>query len=593
MLAKTRLEELSLALPEKERKDLLERIARRMERTEPEETFPVDLKEDEREKIISHEIEQAGLGVRFLLWLRTFISGRTRRDVFIAIRLRQLKSHIQTVNAGLAGFDTRDLTPKLARRIYQIYQLVRPLLPLYHALGSDKSFKGDAFSWLVERRLENAKSTLDHFITEEEMEELFASTGQTEDIKKRLSVRLTEYVRSIPETFLSQLEEKARLHLFLGSIVFYPFATLFRYFNYILTDSEEEDKAPAFEHAPAMLTLDLLERLTAVFSRLLELAPDFPYVEEPIAYYLSISAGLKPREEPDSARVEQELVRQRAEIHALTSEIVQFDAKVPLLDIVRYFRSDPWYEFVSGTPQLYLRSLYFSTLKTHLAEELEDRLSGVKEKVISKKIQEVLKGARLTEFTNLREAPEEALRKEGLPYLTCVRSLTLLYNYLLHQFKGTVQEATQLLAATALASNRITQNRLTQATANLDDLEARIILFDRSLSPDEDDGKQLSRFRANLFTDLLSQKGYRAFIIQKDGEGRELVEKARESLAAVRRIFDEVRLSTFENTRSMLKTLHMFKGRNQTLGQILTARSEAIGTFLQLLDQLVDVEKGN
>jgi hypothetical protein len=564
-----------------------------MERTEPEETFPVDLKEDEREKIISHEIAQAGLWVRFLLWLRTFLTGRTRREVFIDIRLRQLKFHIQAVNAGLTGFETRDLTQKLARRIYQIYQLVRPLLPLYHALGLDKSFKGEAFSWLVERRLENAKSTLDHFITEEEMEELFASTGQTEDITKRLSARLNEYIRSIPETFLSQLEEKARLHLFLGSIVFYPFASLFRYFNYILTDSEEEDKAPAFEHAPAMLTLDLLEKLIAVFSRLLELAPDFPLAEEPIAYYLSIRAGLKPREEPDTTRVEQELVRERADIHALTSEIVQFDATVPLLDIVRYFRSDPWYELVSGRPQLYLRSLYFSTLKTRLAEELEDRLSGVKEKVISKKIQEVLKGARLTEFINLREAPEEALRKEGLPYLTCVRSLTLLYNYLLHQFKGTVQEATQLLAATALASNRIAQNRLTQATSNLEDLEARIILFDRSLSPDEDDGKQLSRFRANLSTDLLSQKGYRAFIIQKDSEGRELVEKARESLAAVRRIFEEVRLSTFENTRSMLKTLHMFKGRNQTLGQILTARSEAIGTFLQLLDQLLDVEKGD
>jgi len=593
MLEKTRLEELSLALPEKERKDLLERIARRMERTEGEEAFPVELKEDEREKIISFEMKEAGVWVRFLIWLRTFITGRTRKEVFVDIRLRRLKSHIQSVNPGLTGFETRDLTPKLARRLFEVYQRIHPLLPLYHALGSDKAFKGEAFSWLVDRRYENAKSSLEQFVAEEEMEELFATTGQTEDIRKRLSARLSEYVRTIPETFLLQTEESARLHLCIGRLVFFPFAGLLRYFNYVAADPEDPERTPVFEHAPAMLTLDLLEKLSIVLSQLLGLAPDFPYAEEPVAYYLLVRAGLRPREEKDTAKIEQELIRVRAEIRALTSEIEQFDRTVPLLDIVRYFRSDPWFQLVSGTPQLYLRNLYFSNLKTHLAEELEQRLGTVKEKVIGKKIQDLLKGTRLVELGNLKEAPEDALRKEGLPYLTCVRSMTLLYNYLQQQFKGVIQEAAQLLGATALANNRITQNRLTLAISNLEDLEARIILFDRSLSPDEDDGKTLVRFRSNLATDLLSQKGYRAFIIQKDGEGRDLIEKARENLVSVRRIFEEVRLSTFETTRSTLKTLHVFRGRNQTLGQILTSRSDAIGAFLALLDQLVEVEKGD
>ncbi len=593
MREKTRLEELSLALPEKERKDLLERITRRMERTEGEEAFPVELKEDEREKIISHEMAEASVWVRFLVWLRTFLTGRTRREVFVDIRLRQLKSHIQSLNPGLTGFDTRDLSPKFARRLFQLYQHVRPLLPLYHALSSDKSFRGEAFSWMVERRLENARSRLEQFVSEEEMEELFAGTGQTEDIRKRLSSRLNEYVREIPESFLLQLEEQAKLHLYLGKLVFFPFATLFRYFNYLVADSDDEEKTPIFEHAPAMLTLDLLEKLSTAFSQVLGLAPDYPCAEEPIAYYLFVRSGLRPLEETDNAKIDPELIRVRAEIHALTGEIEQFEKSVPLLDIVRYFRADPWYQMVSGVPQLYLRSLYLATLKTRLAEELEQRLGTVKEKVIGRKIQEVLKGARLSEFMNLREVAEEALRKEGFPYLTCVRSLTLIYNYLLQQFKGVVQEAAQLLSATVLANNRITQNRLTQSVSNLEDLEARIILFDRSLSPDEEDGKQLARFRSNLATDLLSQKGYRAFIIQKDREGRDLIEKAQEGLAGVRRILEEIRLSTFETTRSMLKTLHVYRGRNQTLGQVLSTRSEAIGTFLRLLDQLVEVEKGD
>jgi len=593
MLARTRLEELSLALPERERKHLLERITRRMQNAEAEETFPVELKEDERERIISHEIQEAGLWVRFLVWLRTFLTGRTRREVFVDIRLRQLKSRIQLVNPGLSGFETRDLTPKFARNLFQVYQRIQPLSPLCQALASDKSIKGEAFSWLVEQRLENAKGKLDQFVSQEEMEELFASSGQTEDITKRLSVRLNEYVRGIPETVITQMEEQTRLHLSLGRVVFFPFASLFRYFNYVASDQEEDDNPPSFEHAPAMLTLDLLERLWTVLSYVLAMAPEFPYAEEPIAYYLFTSAGISPREENDTGKIERDVARVRAEIQALTDEIGHFDKTVPLLDIIRYFRGDPWYQLVSRAPQLHLRSLYFATLKSRLAEELEERLGTVKEKVIGKKIHEVLKGARLVEFINLHEAPEEALQKEGFPYLTCVRSLNVLYNYLLQQFKGAVQEAAQLLAGTALTNNRITQNRLAQAVSNLEDLEARIILFDRSLSPVEEDGKQLARFRANLSADLASQRGYRGFIIQKDREGRDLIEKARENLEVVRRVFEEVRLSTFENTRSVLKTLHVYRGRNQTLGQIVATRSEAVGAFLRLLDQLLEIEKGD
>ena len=322
-------------------------------------------------------------------------------------------------------------------------------------------------------------------------------------------------------------------------------------------------------------------------------APDYPYAEEPLAWYLLARAGLQPAEENGSSHIEPDLTRVRSQITDLGREIEQFETTVPLLDILRYFRGDPWYQLLSSPPRLYLRSLYLATLKGRLAEEMEDRLSTVKEAVISRKIQEVLKGHRFTEFNHFKETTEFDFRKLGLPYFTCVRSLSLVYNYLAFQFSGAVQDAAQIAAATALANNRITQNRLTQNISGLEDLEARIVLFDRSFSPDEEDGKQLGRFRATLANDLPSQKSYRAFVLQKDHDGRDLVDKAREYLSGVQRIFDEMRTSTFENTRSALKTLHMYRGRNQTLGQILNARSEALGAFLRLLDQLVEVEKGS
>lgn len=591
MIEKSRLEELSSALPEKERRELLERISRRMEREQSDEAVAVELKEDEREKIIAYELRKAGWWVHFLVWLRTFFSGRPAREVYLGVRLRMLKGRIRTVNPNLSGFDTRDLTPRFARRVYDIYLRLQPLLPLYRALTSDKAVRGAAFTFLVERRYPEAKKAVEQLVSDAEMEEIYSQTGQTDEIRKKMGLRLAEYVRGVPESLVLQLEEQCRLHLALARLCAFPFASLFRYFNFLLPDVADA-KYPSFEHAPAMLTLDLLEKLHVATALLLRSAPDYPYAEEPAAFYMMVHAGLKPSESGDYAKVGADLARMRAEVTALGREAEAFAAQVPLLDLVRYFRRDPWYQLLFNAPRLYLRSLYSGTLKLRIGQELEEKLGTIRERVISRKVQDMLKGGRIVEFSWYKEIPDFDFRKLGLPFFTHFRSLSLAYNYILQQYKGTIQEATQVVANTALASNRITQTRLMQAASGLEDLEARIVLFDRSLSMDEDDGKQLARFRYGVASDLLLQKSYRAFISQKDKEARELVDKTREHLAAIRKVFDEIRTSTFDSTRSLLKVLHFYRGKTQTLGQILNARSDGIGAALKLIDQVLEIEKG-
>jgi len=592
MLEKSRLEELSEELPERERRELLERIGKRMEREGSEEAVPVELQEDERQKIIAFEMKKAGTWIRFLMWLRTFFSGKPRTEVFLDLRLRHLKTHIRSLSPGITGFETRDLSAKFGRKLYDVFLAAQPVLGVYHALGSDKALRGAAYAWYVEQKLERAKTNIDDFVGTEEMEEIFAQTGQTEEIRKKLSLRLNDYVRSIPESFMLQLEEQARLHMSLGRLASFPFVSLFRYFNCVLGDTIDP-KYPPFEHAPVMLTLDLMEKLHVDFGLFHRSAPDYLYAEEPIAYYLYLRAGLKPGAEGGEERIAKELGQLRADVLALAKEIDDFEAAVPLLDLLRYFRRDPWFQLMLNPPRLHLKSLYFATLKSRLGVELEERLGTIKERVIDRKIQELLKGQPMTWFTYYRENPDFDFRKLGLPFFSGIRSLTLVYNYLQMHFKGAMQEAAQIVAATALANNRILQGRLAQNISGLEDLEARIVLFDRSLSPDEEDGKQMGRFRFSVATDLLLQKTYRAFVSQKDRDARDLIEKTREFLTGVRKIFDDVRTTTFENTRSLLKTIHLYRGRNQTLGQILNARSEAIGSFMKLLDQLLEIEKGS
>ncbi|HTO21706.1 MAG TPA: DUF5312 family protein [Spirochaetia bacterium] len=592
MMERSRLEELSQELPEKERRALLERIGRRMQSEEAEEAIPVELEPDERQKIIAAEMKQAGPWDRFLLWLQTFFSGKPREQVFLDLKLRHIRSHLRVSHPGLTGFETRDLSVRFARKLYDVFVAAQPLVSVYRALGADRAARAAAYSWLVDQKLENPKRAVEDFVTTEEMELIFSETGQTEEIQKKLTFRLNDHVKSIPDKTLLELEERCRLHLSLERLAAFPFTSFFRYFNWVQGEAVEP-RYPPFEAAPIMLTLDLMERLHALIELLHRSAPDYPYAEEPLFYYLSLRAGLQPGAEGNAERLSTELGQLRADVLSFMKVVDSFASAIPLLDLLRYFRRDPWFTLAVTTPRLSLKVLYHNTLKTRLGVELEEQLDAVKERVIDRKIQDLLRGHRLVEFEYYRDYPDLDLRKLGLPRFGCLRSLSLLYNYLRIQFKGATQEAAQLVAVTVLANNRILQSRLSQQISGLEDLEARLVLFDRTLSPDEDDGKQLAKVRAGMAADLTLQKTYRALVAQKDREARDLIEKAREYLTGVRRIFDDVRTSPMENTRSLLKTIHLYRGRNQTLGQVVNGRSEAIGGFQKLLDQLLDIEKGS
>jgi hypothetical protein len=131
-----------------------------------------------------------------------------------------------------------------------------------------------------------------------------------------------------------------------------------------------------------------------------------------------------------------------------------------------------------------------------------------------------------------------------------------------------------------------------QAAGGLEELEAKIVLLDRSLSPEEEDGRALTAFRTRISTDTSQQKLYRSFVAQKDKEARDLLEQGIDHLQSIKRHFDETVSSPVESIKAILKTLHFSRGRNQTLAALLRSTAELIGDFLELLRQLSALEKG-
>ena len=152
----------------------------------------------------------------------------------------------------------------------------------------------------------------------------------------------------------------------------------------------------------------------------------------------------------------------------------------------------------------------------------------------------------------------------------------------------------QIVNSVILANNRLVQNRLVQADSQVEESETKILLFDRTLGPEEEDGKLLLSFRHNLAGDATQQRVYRTFVGDKDREARALIEKAQMHMLEVIKVFEELVTSPTETVRTILKSHHATaRGRSQTLMALLSARKEHMEIFLHLLTDVMNYERGS
>jgi len=583
MLEKTKLEEISSELPEAERRELLARITRSLGNAGQGAYSRIELKQEERDRLLAGEMQNLSPWARFILWMRGLLSGKSKQDLFVDLKIKQLKRGIRHTSSGLTGFETRDLSPKFARQLFDLYYASFPLREMFQAFHTDQHFRNQAVTRLFDTKLPDAKTKLEDFLPMEDMEQIFHDTGSEEEVRKRLLRKFNDYIKRIPDKLVRQLEEGIKPLTQLKNLVLFPYAGTFRHFNYQLTRGTLEEKYPFFTSAPVMLMLEQLDRLWHALNLAANLGGEWFCHEELFSYFLEES--LDGEEEGE-------------EIFELTNALVQlvdsaneFIKKIPTLDLLRYFRKDPYYKLVFAIPRFHAKPLYINGLKDRILGQLEERIIAVKKSVIEAKVKEIFKSDQLYEMFYYIETPNFNYEALELPYFSYTKSVKILYNYLSRIYKGYIQETLQIVNSYIVAGNRITQTRLNQYAAGLEELEAKLVLLDRSLAPDEDDGKTLLRLRHRLATDLTQQKLYRGFVLQKNREARELVDQGMEYLIGIKRVYDDLLSSPMESVKSALKTLHFYKGKNQTLSTLLRLTSDLVADFQDLLNQLVALEK--
>ena len=592
MLEKSKLEEISLELPEQERRELLARITRSLGAGAREDFFALELKQEEREKILANEMTALSGWDRFVLWLRRVLSGRSRRELFVDWKIAQLKQRIKSRASGLTGFETRDLSSKFARALYELYGAVFELRESFQDFHNDGEFRDQAILNLVERKYPGARKSVEDFVPREELEGIYAESGSEEELRKTASKRIEEYLQKIPDRFIHQLDQGMKPWFYLKNLVLFPFAGVFRHFK-VDTANTLDAQAPDFRPAAAVLVLDQLERLYHAINLPRELGTEWFCHEEIFQWHQEYRRPETEAEEPAREQEARNAAGLAGAVVQLVEKARRFDGRVPLLDLIRYFRKDPYYRIVYAVPGFHVKPVYATVLKSRILTQLEGTVGDVKRSVVERQLAEVFKTDRLMELFYYVDRPDSEFRSLGLPVFGHVASLKVLYNYLSRLYKPTIQEAVQVANMYVLAGNRVAQARLNQYAAGLEELEARILLMDRSLSPDEEDGRTMMRLRHRLASDLNQQKLYRAFVAQKDKEARELIAQGQEHLFGIQRVFEELLVNPMESVKAVLRTLHFYKGRNITLSVLLRGAADLIDEFLGLLTQLLELEKGD
>jgi len=177
-------EQLASSLPIEERKALLLKINKSLKLHESTEDYTRhEIPRKELEIKVKNDIESSSWFERFIIKIYSFFTGKNTVDYFLKRKLHHLKKSLISIN-GPSYFDPecKKLSGRLASDIYSLYVLAVPLRKFFKVIWYDTDFIESVYSTLISEMIHTKKNTIYDFVSLEEMESIFADTGDKNQI---------------------------------------------------------------------------------------------------------------------------------------------------------------------------------------------------------------------------------------------------------------------------------------------------------------------------------------------------------------------------------------------------------------------------
>ncbi len=552
---------LSRGLTHNERDELLNKIKNSLSIDNEESGLhQEEMDKDERLELIRKEKNEISLLYRFFIWIQSKLTGKSTEEVLLSGKLLRIKKKIKRKHQGLTGFETRNLTPHFAEMVYDLYKSTVPLRELFKKIWLDENSLNTFFMDIVEEAVGEKVLDLEDVTSLDSIIDSFGAAGKKEDVKNLVIEKLDLHVDSIDSEIFKQLEIDLLPFYRLRGIILFPFVQFFQQFGYTLLDTPYTEN-PHFKNASALLCLEDLERLDfAVYSASkLERRVN---LNSKMLDRLGVISGSQADDNNEHFISEMELVIQKAK---------WFNEKVPLSDLIRYFKKNPFIKMIFYIPEVNLKTFYRTTLKVRLINRIDERLPEIQEKYIAHEIETLFAGKRYVNFQNYREYSSIDYEKLGVSSFRNIAPLALIYNFIESYYKGgVIQSIVRVLERGVLSQNRLMKDNMLQYASSIEDIAERIRIFDDSLSPDSEEGKVFHKLRFSMTKDISQQKIFRKIVIQKDRDAKNLCEAGIDALAGLRRVLGEVNKSTNDAVIEQLKQHYLINNKPVVLQDLLT-----------------------
>ncbi len=568
---------LSRGLTQNEREELLQKIKASLSiDAENSGIHQEEMDKDEKIAVIRKEKEEISLFRRFILWLKSKFTGKSVEELLLSDKLLRIKRKIRKKDSGLTGFETRNLTPHFAELVYELYKSVMPLQNLFKKIWLDESSLNTFFMDIVEEAVSERINDIEDIVSMDLVISTFGASGRKEDVKAMIIERLYKHVDSINNSIFKRLEHELMPLYRLKYIVLFPYVQFFQQFGYTLLDTPYTEN-PRFKNASAVLCLEDLEKLYfAVYSA------------EKLDKKVSMDSRLLDRLDILMDEEDEEPGRYLALIEQVIQKVSWFSSKVPLADLIRYFKKNPFIKMIFYIPKVDLKDFYRNTLKMRLIAILDERFPDIQKQYIEHELDNLFRGKHFVNFQNYREYSSIDYEKLGVSSFRNIKPLALVYNFIGCYYKGgLIQSIVRILEKGVLSQNRLIRDNMLQYASTLEDIADRIRIFDSSLSPDSEEGKVFHKLRFSMAKDVSQQKIFRKIVIQKDREAKNLAEAGIDALAGLRRVLGEINKSTNDGIIEQLKQHYLIDNKPVVLQDLLNEALEKMKKAEHLYHHMV------
>jgi hypothetical protein len=539
------------------------------------------------------DLKQASIGAKLNNLVRNAFSVKSQTEALLDGKLRQIKDVISSHKTVYTNFAGRTLSPDLAAILYEIYRFAGILKPRISAIFSDSSVVEDSIRQFLERRIPDVKTCLTDFITVDEMKEFFFKTESQTELTGEIARRLQDYYQHVAAAQLDRYAAGIVPLYHLRGLLSFAFHAFFSEFNF-QSGADFDGGAPSFQSAQLRPALDLLETLycllyplkkldarTPVYPELLEMA-DRRLNRELLSESGEAADG--PAQEGSEQEFSETTKKFLEDIKNLITVSQRVLANVPLVELIRYYKHDPYYKLMIYPPRLKLMEFYTESLRMKIISEFAVFFPQL-QRAIFGDVQQELFGRAPDDFDYFMNSGLGLTPRKGYAEFTYSQSLKILNTFIKMHYYAYIQGLAHSLNKVMAHRIRSSFSQLLVHAGSLETIATKLKNFDLSFSPDAEDGKLFIRLKFILDKELSQQKSYVQLVTKKNEEAKNLLDGGISVLQGMYVSFSVIR----KDSSFMGDAAQRMPGIEKLIGR----SADALLKVGKLLRYSVAIEKGS